>query len=579
MTVGSGDDRYVRWRAAQAVQLLAWIASLLPPEVHRLAIAELGGADHVAAEVARAEGPGRRTGRRPDGDHPDGGRPDGGSPTARLREAGSVLECDAALAAGAGVDWPALAAAHRCEPFGRHQRRALIARPDCPDAFTAELLTPWDPRVANRLVARRRELPPWAWRPGLARIGELRPSLLRHVLTGENAADLLRATPRLDLLVAAVDGYDHNHHRQIQAFWEAVGAALRAGVGADPDAWLTAATRLPGHRGSLRGLLRGLRRPAVAGAAGQPDLRVLLQAPPEVLVAVVARYGDGELSDLADRPLRRLRAREYFARTFVDRLHEAGVPPRALFARWALGAYGRATATHAWLHGLDARLDHSIDHHAHADAQLRRLLVWRRPPEPPVVDVVARLRRCLGPVEAQAVLDRACGEAGHPPWPELVRAHTPAPLPEPVLCVLADRAGFPDVLARSLPRERLVQLAGHGPATARAALADLADTSTGSALIDRVRGSGVLDDRELLTAIRPALEALRYGYHLPRQASRRDTWGALCAELAGRAAAAAGPGFWPAAAEHLPGYDGPLPRFLATAGPPSPDSPPGTPPR
>ncbi|MEU1505397.1 hypothetical protein [Kitasatospora sp. NPDC005748] len=559
--MGDGQER---WRAAQAVQLLVWVASLLPPEAHRRAIAELGGAEHVAAEAARVRGPGHRPARTDSGPVAAGT----GGPTAGLRAARSVLECDAVLAA-APVDWPALAAAHRREPFERRQRRALIARRDCPDAFTAELLTPWEPAVANRLVARQQELPPWAWRPGLARIGELRPSLLRHVLTGENAADLLHATPRVDLLVAAVDGYDHNH-RQVHGFWEAVGVALRAGTGADPRAWRTAAERFPGHRGSLRGLLRGLGRPA-AGAAGRPDLRVLVQAPPEVLAALVGRLGDDELAAMAEHPLRRLRTREYFTWTVLDRLHRAGVPPRALFARWALGVYGNgdATAIRAWLHGLDDRLDQFIDHLAHTDAELRRLLAERRPPEPPAADLPARLRRCAGPVEAQAVLDGSRHACGGPPWAELVRAHARTPLPEPVLCVLADRAGFPDELARALPRERLTRLAPHGPATARAALADLRTTSTASDLIERVRRAAVLDDRELLAAIRPAREALRHGHHLPPQAPGRDAWAARCAELVGRAAEAAGPGFWRTAAELLPGHDGSLPEFLAAVGSPA----------
>jgi hypothetical protein len=42
-----------------------------------------------------------------------------------------------------------------------------------------------------------------------------------------------------------------------------------------------------------------------------------------------------------------------------------------------------------------------------------------------------------------------------------------------VLCVLAAREGFPDVLARALPADRLLLLAAQSPA-ARAAVAALA---------------------------------------------------------------------------------------------------------
>ncbi|MFF2045131.1 hypothetical protein ACFVVX_32425 [Kitasatospora sp. NPDC058170] len=559
MTAGPPDDRYPRHRAAQAVRIVAWLASLMPPDLRDRALLELGDAA-LDTTVDQLPWPGRSRHRA----RPADGRPgDPGHRIDELRAARTVLECDALLAA-APAPWPALAAAHRRQPFEPAQRRALIARRDCPDEFTAALLTPWDPRVANRLVARQQELPDWSWRPGLLRIGELRPALLRHVLTGENAADVLSATPRLDLLVRIVDGTDRNHNAQVRVFWTALGTALRAELGPDRQAWLTAATRLPGHRGSLRGLLRGLGRPTAQVLDGDalPDLRVLAQAPAEILGDILARLTDAELNRMAERPLRRLWTAPCLTELVLGRLHGAGVPPRAPFADWARGTYLRTTTTLAWLYGLDEGLDRSTDREAHYDLGLRRLLALRRPPRRPAADPVAELRRCDGPVEAQAVLDGTYGPAGPPPWPELLRAHATAPLPESVLCVLADRTGFPDALAGALPFERLSRLAAHAPATARAVLAQLAETSTSSYLIDRIRRVGVLDDRAVLAAARPAQEALRYVHSLPVETASRDAWTAVCAESVARAAAGAGPGFWSALAERLPGFDGPLPRLL-----------------
>lgn len=560
MAVWWSNDGAASWRAAQAVTLLGWMASLMPPHLRGPALAELGGAERIAATAEELAGPYARPARRAAGPP----AADAGDPVDRLRAARTVLACDAVLAA-APPDWPALAAAHDRRPFGRDQRRALIARPDCPDRFTATLLTPWDSRVANRLVARQQELPDWAWRPGLARIGELRPSLLRHVLAGTTAAELLHGTPRLDLLVRVVDAYDHNHHRQVQGFWDAVGTALRAGIGADPQVWRTAATRLPGYRGSLRALLASLaRRQARADDSGLPDLRVLVLAPPETLAALVAELSDAELARAAEHPLRRLRAREHFARTVVDRLREAGVPPRALFARWACGARGRARGTQAWLHGLDGLLDRYLDGVALTDLELRRLLADRRPPRPPAEDLVTELRRCDGAVEAQAVVDSTCGPTGSPQWTELVRAHEAAPLPEQVLCVLATRAGFPDSLAHALPPGRLFDLIAHGPATARAALASLAGTSLALDRIDTVRRLRVLDDRAALDAVRPAREALHYGYRRRHSAPQvSDPWVALCTALLEQAATGAGPGFWRELADRLADFDDSLPELLA----------------
>jgi len=555
MVVWSPNRHSAEKRAVNGTMAVEWVASLMPPDLRYRAFAELGDLLVAAADVH----PKMRRRRTAD---PAAGAEDR---IGALRAAGTVLDCDAILAA-VPPDWPALAAAHGREPFGRAQRRALIARDDCPDDVTAALLTPWDPRVANRLVARRGELPAWAWWPGLSRIGELRPALARHVLAEQNAAGILHAATRLDLLVWAVDGYDGNHRRQIQWFWQAVGVALREALGDDREAWLAVARRLPGHHGSLRGLLRGLARPAAGSALALPDLRVLALAPPEVLADLVARFDDAELARTAERTLR-LRAPDYPVHLILDRLQQAGVPPRELFARWASGTYHRNGAVRAWLYGLHERLDRDTDHSAHHDVELRRLLALRRPSRPCVADPVAALRRCTGPVEAQAVLDAAYGDTAAPPWPELVRAHAAEPLPGPVLCVLAGRPGFPDALAGALPPDQLFWLSAQSPAAARTALANLADPAVPSIVIHRVRTAKVLHDRTVLTVIRPAHEALGHGRSMPRSSPAFDTWADVCADLAEEAAVGAAPGFWRRLAELLWEFDGTLPELLAAARP------------
>ncbi|MFJ1708451.1 hypothetical protein [Kitasatospora sp. NPDC088346] len=535
--------------------LAEWVASLLPPDVRYRAFAELGDLLAAAADAHPRTHRPRRT-------DPAAGAEDR---IAALRAAGTVLSCDAILAA-VPPDWPALAAAHGGEPFGRAQRRALIARDDCPEDITDALLTPWDPRVAGRLVVRRGEPPARAWWPGLSRIGELRPALLREVLTERNAAGIVSAATRLDLLIRAYDGYDHNHQRQLLWFWEAVGTALRASLGDDREAWLTVARRLSGHRGSLRGLLRGLGRPAAGSASDTFDLRVLALAPPEVLADLVARFDDSALAAAAE-PVLRQRARSHLLHLVLDRLQQAGVPPREPFARWAYSTHARTPTVCAWLYGLHGGLDDATDDSAHHHEGLRRLLARRTPARPLATDPITALRRCGGPVEAQAVLDAAYGERAAPPWPELVDAHDAEPLPGPVLCVLAARPGFPDALAAALPPTHLFRLSAGSPAAARTALANLGSPAVPGIVIGQVRSAGVLDDRAVLAAIRPAREALSHGRALASGTASRDRWAGLCADLAHDAAAGAAPGFWRRLAELLPTFDGSLPEVLAAARP------------
>ncbi|MET9657530.1 hypothetical protein [Streptomyces sp. NPDC006510] len=235
-----------------------------------------------------------------------------------LRGANAVTTCDALLAAGP-VDWAAVADAHRKEPFRRAQSRALIARRDCPDDLTAALLMPWHPKVANHLAARqdkwsptarsavrKYELPEAVRCALLPRTSQLRRPLLRILLTEHNARDVVRSTTRLDLLVRAADGYDHNHMRQLCALWDAVGAELRAALGEDRPAWMTAAERLPEYPGSLQELLDGLHKPMPRSERRTADLRVLAQAPTKLLTVLIAGLDDEELAATAAPCDRRL---------------------------------------------------------------------------------------------------------------------------------------------------------------------------------------------------------------------------------------------------------------------------------
>ncbi|WP_406012065.1 hypothetical protein OG520_03000 [Streptomyces sp. NBC_00984] len=549
-------------QAAHFHRLLTWAVSLLSSEARPPAAAELNdtalaarsrrfdallhsGEDGTAAHARPAPTP--------------QARPE--EVIAALRAAGTVLDADVVLAAGP-VDWPALAAAHRREPFARTQRRALIARADCPDDFTVALLTPWDPRIANRLVARRQELPTSAWWPCLDRIGETRPALLRHVLTGANLPEVLRSARYLDHLVRAVNGYDHNNFPAAEAFWTVVGAVLHARLGDDPRSWYVAAQRFPLHHGTLERLLQGLGEPAKGAERPFPDLRVLLTAPAAVVVAVVGELDDEELEQAAEDSWHGVRDQPSFRSAVTPRLHAAGVPRRALFARWA--APYRSSADCLWLYGLDDRLDERLVRQADHDRALRRGLAALGRPLPLSLDRVAELRLCTDSVAAQAVLDGACGDAATP-WPELVRAHATEPLPLPVLYTLAACPGFPDVLAQELPGSTRFYWSTHGPAAARSALSDVGDASMSDHVIHRVRASGVLDDESVVAAIQPASAALRHGYEQPRDAAGRDAWRAVCAQLVRRAADRGGPGLWRVLAERLPDCEGPLPELLAEA--------------
>jgi hypothetical protein len=187
-----------------------------------------------------------------------------------------------------------------------------------------------------------------------------------------------------------------------------------------------------------------------------------------VLANVIAGLPEPLLAQMEQRDLRPRRARSHLTSAILDRFVAAGIPPRRVFARWAYGA--RCTpVTRAWVRGLDPWMDTVNESSAVYDVTLRRLLAADAPCRGTAT--AGALRACTGPIETEALLIASFGPDGSPPWHELVDAHLDTPLPAHVLCVLAAREGFPDVLARALPADRLPLPAAQSPAAARAAVA------------------------------------------------------------------------------------------------------------
>ncbi|MGK5557134.1 hypothetical protein ACSNOI_36550 [Actinomadura kijaniata] len=527
------------YRARWDRRLLWEAASLLSPDLRDAALAELPAPParppaRPAAEVAE-----------------------------RLRAAPSVRDGDAVLDASGPLDWAGLAAEHRRAPFGRTQRRALVARPDCPDAFLTELLTPWDSGVANR---RGGPMPRWALRTAAERIGEMRPSFLRAGLSEETVEEMILGASHLDLLVRAVDGYDHNHHPRARAFWEGAGVLLWSRLGADRAAWLAASALLPRHPWTFAHLVRAARRrPAVP--AERADLRVLAQAPDGVLAEVVAGLPDRTLDAMAE-PARNLRARGVLTGMIVDRLAASGTPPREPFARWAFGS-SCEPATRVWAHGLHPSLDSSNRNAAVYDVRLRRLLAARFPARRPT-DLVAALRSCPDAIRAEALLTAACGTEGSPDWRALVRAQRRRSLPDHVLGALVARAGFPARLARALPTRGSIGLhqmvAAQSPEAARAAVTALHRLHNTDGVLARIRATGILPDEEILATGRPARDVLVFAYTLSRRTTpAEDGFLGGLVRLVEEAAREAPPGFWTALLDLLPDFGGTLPEMLAAA--------------
>ncbi|MFF2776130.1 hypothetical protein ACFVU3_14595 [Streptomyces sp. NPDC058052] len=599
-TTGDQDRTSVARAAAHHLSLLRWAAALLPP-----AEAARAGDELDATALAAAAVPFLPVAVAEKGDGENDALPFEELVVA-LRGAPTVLDGDALLDAGP-VDWEAMTAEHAREPFGSVASRGLIARRDCPDGLTLALLAPWRPEVADRLAARQKARPAkrrpvgmprghrWDAPPPppppyelpdpvrallLPRLSGLRTPLLRLVLTPDRADEVVCATTRLDRLLAAVDHGDRGHTQKVLAFWEAAGAALRAALGTDRTAWTAAAERLARHKGSLRDLVDGLGEPTRSRRL-PPDLRVLIQAPPELLPALVAGFDDEALAGGAEACAGRRGTRTGHALLAIAlaRFEAAGVPPRPLFARWArdgLSSWNGEIAAAGWLYGLDGELDVRLDRRALTDAGLRRLIAARLPQRPRAGDLVAELRAHPAPVRAQLTLDGAGAEPT--PWAELLQAHHAEPLPYPVLWVLASLPGCPAALLPELSGEgrhhQLSDLASQGPESARVALTRLAESApvshhtpagTARPAIHTVRCARLLDDLTILETARPAAAVLLYGRDLPDDAPDGDAWNRLCGEHLVAASRRFGPGFWQVLADRLPTFDGTLPELLAPA--------------
>ena len=352
------------------------------------------------------------------------------------------------------------------------------------------LLEPWDSLVAGRLTGRR-VVPDGLVGAVAERIGDIRPSLVRLMLSERGAAEFIRAVPYLALLVDAVDGYDHNHGRQYLAFWAAFGELLAEHCGTDHERWLAEASNAAIWPGTFASLIRRLDRADIR--TDDPDPRVLAHTPDAVLVDIIAALPDPEVGShwfRRSRDARPLKAR------LLQRLVEAGVPARPVFALWTYGSHP-SSEVRVWAHGHYEHLDTVNHSRAQYDVELRTGLAAKYPHQGAVTDLVAELRACATAVEAEAVLATQAGI----PWTVLIDAHHTEPLPEVVVRALASRREFPAALVEALPERLLALLAHQNPVTARAALADRTIHHR-VGLINKIRAHGTLTDAELIATIR-----------------------------------------------------------------------------
>ncbi|MQY03645.1 hypothetical protein [Actinomadura macrotermitis] len=215
---------------------------------------------------------------------------------------------------------------------GRFLADLLPARRSQADPRLAALLdvpAPWHraPRAGLRRISGPPAADPW---PLLQQLGQVRWSRLSQKLNEQNLPEVLRDTPRIDLLIRVVDGSRHFDAAYARAFWDRIGVRLRAALGTDPQVWFLAAERLPVHRGRLDDLPGRLWRPAPRIGPVYPDMRVLAQAPPEVLTELGARLGVDDFERALDHtPHRGRRYPKPWTEPAVDDLRRrAGLPPK-----------------------------------------------------------------------------------------------------------------------------------------------------------------------------------------------------------------------------------------------------------
>ncbi|TVT36343.1 hypothetical protein FNH05_25735 [Amycolatopsis rhizosphaerae] len=193
---------------------------------------------------------------------------------------------------------------------------------------------------------------------------------------------------------------------------------------------------------------------------------------------------------------------------------------------------------------------------------MRAGLAVRYPHRGRVVDLVAELRRCLTPIQAEAVLATQTTL----PWTGLVEAHQTEPLPKAVLCALAGYADFPAALVGALSEEPLSTFTPRNRATALAAVAALAHRPGIGELISRIRPMRSLTDAELTAAVRPARDLINYLRILTSpERYPADPWLDHYIALVCETARSAPPGFWTALLDLMPTHDGTVPELLARA--------------
>lgn len=479
-----------------------------------------------------------------------------GDVAARLRAAATVTACEAVLTAT--PDWDLLADEHRREPFGRAQRRALVARQDCPDTLLRDLLTPWDSLVAGRLRLAHRPVPDWMRPVLLSHIGDVHAELVRRLVTLDTVEDVIAGVARLDLLVRAMDGSGGTGRTWL--FWQAAGHLLWRHSNADIGAWLAAAARFPAHPGTLASLLRRVRRDPVPPPVQAVDLRLLAHAPDQPLAELIDALPDDVLAQMGERDLTGSWHRTYARDEVLDRFAMAGVAARAVFARWMFRCEPR---TRAWAYGLDPDQDERTRHLSRQDAGLRRLIA--APVPLPVRDPVAALRAARDPFESEAVLVALTGDGDALPWPELVAAHRERPWPDHVLCVLTDRKDLPGPLAGALADDLLERAAATSPAAARLVLPALGLQRDPSGTLRRIHRGEVLGDEEILSECRPAGRLIRYlTWYSCELTGRRARLRELVVREVETAARAAPAGFWTVLLRLLDGFEGTLPELLTT---------------
>ncbi|MEV6601550.1 hypothetical protein AB0M36_32555 [Actinoplanes sp. NPDC051346] len=416
-------------------------------------------------------------------------------------------------------------------------------------------------------------------REALSRVGQVRRAYLREALEqGFPAEEMLTATSRIDLLVAAVGDDSFGHRRTAALVWPTLGRLLRGPLGRRPTAWLATAALLPRHPGTLRGVLRRTAGPdAPRPPAEAVDLRVLTLAPDRVLAAVLDAWSDDDLHQIGAAQDRSGRRAE-----LVERGLRGGARPRREYVTWVRAVPGAASAeTLVGLSGVLAGtlLEQDVAIRALRDVALRRRFAALLPPPDPSVDLIAALRGCAGAVEAEAVLVAALPDGAAPSWPPLVAAHADDPLPTHSVAALADRPGFPEALLDGLPYRPLAHAGNAGRPFALAALRRddwTMPPMLWRAALTSLLCAGTLSVDEVLAAARPAVAVLEWAlaappvgppWHDPAAARKDLVRVALAEKVTALFAAlpAVPPRNWPAIARLLPDFAGTVPDLLAVA--------------